>query len=250
MTLAAMPQSALAWGKTGHRVVADVADHYLSPEARGNVQLILGTESLAEASNWPDFMKSDPDEYWQKTASPWHYVTVPSGRAYDKAPLEGDAMTALRSFTAIVRDDKKPLSERKIALRFIIHIVGDLHQPLHVGNGTDRGGNDVKVSWFGKETNLHSVWDSELIDDQQLSYTEISQWLRTKVSAQELKTWTTAIPVDWLNQSARLRDTIYRSDPKLSWRYVYDTKAQLDEQLTRGGLNLAAYLNWTFSKQP
>lgn len=244
------PQTAFAWGKTGHRVIGDIADHFLSPEARGNVMAILGTESLAEASNWPDFMKSDTDIYWQKTASPWHYVTVPQGKTYSNAPPEGDAITALRAFTATVRNQKAPLAERQKALRFIIHIVGDLHQPLHVGNGTDRGGNDVKVAWFGKETNLHSIWDSALIDDQQLSYSELSNWLRCNASAEQLRTWPSANPIDWLDGSAKLRDTIYRTEPNLSWRYVYDTKQSLDEQLLRGGIDLAAYLNWTFGKQP
>lgn len=250
VSLAVSAQPALAWGKTGHRVVGEIADNYLSPEARGNVVAILGKESLAEASNWPDFMKSDPDQYWQKTASPWHYVTVPTGQKYKSAPPEGDAITALKTFTATVRNSNAPLKDRQQALRFIIHIVGDLHQPLHVGNGTDRGGNDIKVTWFGKPTNLHSVWDSELLDDQQLSYSEMSKWLTDKATPEQLTGWTNPDPISWLNQSAALRDKIYRPDPALSWRYVYDTKAQVDEQLLRGGLDLAAYLNWVFQPQP
>lgn len=241
-----IPQPLLAWGKTGHRVIGEIADHNLSPEARGSVIAILGKEGLAEASNWPDFMRSDPDPYWQRTANPWHYVTVPTGQTYKAAPPEGDALTALRDFTRTVRDRNAPLADRQRALRFIVHIVGDLHQPLHVGNGSDRGGNDVKVTWFGKTTSLHAVWDSDLIDDQQLSYTELSTWLIQKATPEQYVGWTTADPIGWLNNSAALRDKIYRADPALSWRYIYDTKAQLDEQLLRGGLDLAAYLNWVF----
>ncbi|MBB6503718.1 hypothetical protein F4693_000673 [Sphingomonas endophytica] len=96
------PAPAFAWGKTGHRVVGQIADAHLSSKARAAVKRILSTESMAEASNWPDFMKSDPSPFWQKTASPWHYVTLPGDKIYDQvgAPPEGDAITALDRFSA------------------------------------------------------------------------------------------------------------------------------------------------------
>ena len=155
------PTPAFAWGKTGHRVVGQIAEAHLSGKARAAVKRILGTETMAEASNWPDFMKSDPAPFWQKTASAWHYVTIPAGKTYADvgAPPEGDAITALARFSATLRDGKASAEDKRMALRFIIHICGDLAQPLHTGNGTDRGGNDLKVTWFGKPTNLHSVWD-------------------------------------------------------------------------------------------
>ena len=101
------------------------------------------------------------------------------------SPAEGDALTALERFAAIVRNRQKTRDERTLALRFIIHIIGDLHQPLHVGNGIDRGGNDVKVTWFGEQSNLHTVWDSKMIDRQGLSFTEYTQRLDQRLTAEQ-----------------------------------------------------------------
>ena len=153
------PSSAFAWGKTGHRVVAAIADTQLSGLARAHIREILGPgETLDDAANWPDEMRSDPAIFWQRTASPWHYVTL-NGITYDHAPPEGDALEALNHFRAVLQDPKASLADKQMALRFVIHIVGDLHQPLHVGKCCDKGGNNVKVTWFGKPTNLHAVWD-------------------------------------------------------------------------------------------
>ncbi|WP_394648173.1 S1/P1 nuclease [uncultured Sphingomonas sp.] len=245
--LAVAPAPAFAWGKTGHRVVGQIADAHLSSKARAAVKRILGTETMAEASNWPDFMKSDPSPFWQKTASAWHYVTIPAGKNYDQvgAPPEGDAMTALDRFSATLRDRKASPDDKRMALRFIIHIVGDLAQPLHNGNGTDRGGNDLKVTWFGKPTNLHSVWDSLLVDDEQLSFSEMANWLNARITAAELKAWSSPEPKVWMADSVVVRDQVYppSGDTALSYRYVYENTPRMETQLEKGGVRLAAYLN-------
>ncbi len=244
------PTPAFAWGKTGHRVVGQIADAHLSSKARAAVKRILGTETMAEASNWPDFMKSDPSPFWQKTASAWHYVTIPDGKTYDQvgAPPEGDAMTALDRFSATLRNRKASAEDKRMALRFIIHIVGDLSQPLHNGNGTDRGGNDLKVTWFGKPTNLHSVWDSLLVDDEQLSFSEMAGWLNARITATELKAWSSPEPKVWMADSVVARDQVYppASDTALGYRYVYENTPRMELQLEKGGVRLAAYLNNVF----
>lgn len=153
LLLAASP--ALAWGKTGHRVTGAIADRHLSEDARIAIREILGEEDLAEASNWPDFMRSSSEDFW-RAAGPFHYVTIPEGTDYDvsMAPEAGDAFTALQMFSAIAADETAPPADRQRALRFVIHLVGDLHQPMHVGDGTDRGGNDVTVIFFENVTTL------------------------------------------------------------------------------------------------
>src|SRR3954451_10860556 len=199
----------LAWGKTGHRVVAVIADTQLSGLARAHVEEILGPgESLDEAANWPDEMRSDPAAFWQKTSTPWHYVTL-NGIIYDHAPPEGDALEALNHFRAVLQDPKASLADKQLALRFIVHLVGDLHQPLHVGKCCDKGGNDVKVTFFGKPTNLHAVWDSQLVDDEQLSFTELGAKLERHISPQDVIDWWDINPRDWISESAEIRDTLY-----------------------------------------
>lgn len=241
---------ALAWGATGHRVTGAVADHYLSGVARAQIELLLGTESLAQAATWPDDMRSDPAEFWQKTASPFHFVTVPAGRTHIEvgAPPEGDAVTALARFAQVLRDPNASLADRRLALRFTIHIIGDLHQPLHAGRPGDRGGNDVKVSWFGEPTNLHSVWDSKMIDSRQLSHSELAAWLAGAITPDEVIAWSNPDPEAWIAESVALRETVYPAglNPKLSYDYAYRHGEAVDGRLSRAGVRIAAYLNKLF----
>ena len=246
---AAQPSPSFAWGKTGHRVTGAIAEHYIKAKTRSAVEAILGPETLAEASTWPDFMRADVTPFWQRTASPWHYVTVPAGHTYTigDAPAEGDAVSALAHFASTVRDRHAPLADRRLALRFIIHIVGDLHQPLHAGNGTDRGANDVAVTFFGQATNLHAVWDSGLIDQEQLAFTEMASWLNARITPQLATQWNNPDPLVWIAESAALREQIYPATTSLSARYVFEHQEQLNTRLEQAGVRLAAYLNWLFS---
>jgi hypothetical protein len=262
LLLGLAPSPALAWGKTGHRVVAAIADTQLSGLARAHVREILGgAESLDEAANWPDEMRSAPGQFWQKTATPWHYVTL-NGILYDHAPPEGDALQALAHFRSVLQDPNASLAAKQEALRFIVHLVGDLHQPLHVGKCCDKGGNDIKVTWFGKPTNLHAVWDSQIVDDEQLSFTELAAKLVRHTSAQDVVAWWDINPRDWVSESAEVREQIYANIPPpaklkdgkkpkkgeqplpdLSYGYVYKFTPVMERRLQQAGVRLAAYLN-------
>ena len=264
---ALIPSPAFAWGKTGHRVVAAIADTQLSGLARAHIREILGPgESLDDAANWPDEMRSDPAIFWQKTSTPWHYVTL-NGITYDHAPPDGDALEALDRFRKVLQDRQASLADKQLALRFIIHIVGDLHQPLHVGKCCDKGGNDVKVTFFGKPTNLHAVWDSALPDEEQLSYSELAAKLERHHSDRQLIQWWDINPRDWISESGEYRDTLYPTTadlpkpkkgdkrkkgqpvlPDLSYSYVYRFTPLMEQRLTQGGVRLAAYLNDVFAE--
>ena len=259
------PSPALAWGKTGHRVVAAIADTQLSGLARAHIRELLGgAESLDEAATWPDEMRSAPDKFWQKTATPWHYVTL-DGITYDHAPPEGDALEALDRFTKTLKDPSASLADKQLALRFIVHLVGDLHQPLHVGKCCDKGGNDVKVTFFGKPTNLHAVWDSALVDDQQLSFTELAAKLERHIRDRDTVAWWDINPRDWINESAQYRDTLYPTAadkprapadkkskapalPDLSYSYIYRHTPLMEQRLSQAGVRLAAYLNAIYAE--
>ena len=255
MALFALPSPALAWGKTGHRVVAALADAQLSGLARAHVKELLGVESLDEAATWPDDMRSAPGQFWQKTATPWHYVTL-NGIVYDHAPPEGDALDALNRYRATLQDPNASLADKQLALRFIVHLVGDLHQPLHVGKCCDKGGNEVKVKWFGRDLNLHSVWDSALVEEEQLSFTELAAKLQRHTSNADVLAWWDINPRDWISESGQLRETVYpepnRKDPKappeLSYGYVYKYTPLMEQRLKQAGVRLAAYLNDIYSR--
>lgn len=178
------------------------------------------------------------------------------GTGWALAPAVPVELDDLERQTVMVsrRDDPRSLRphgliDKQAALRFIVHLVGDLHQPLHAGNGADRGGNDRRVTFFGRSTNLHSVWDSGLIDETQLSFSEMAAWLNARTTRAEVKAWSETDPRVWIAESTALRDRIYPpvGDNSLSYRYVYDNEPRLEQRLEQGGVRLAAYLNTLFN---
>lgn len=249
---------AQAWGPTGHRVTAKIAQTYLTPEAQAGITDILGVESLAEAANWPDFMRSAEDNFWKNGSPPYHYVTVEPGTTYSdaSAPPAGDAVTALAQFRVQIRDENLPIADRQLALRFAAHIIQDLHQPLHNGKGDDRGGNSVKVLFMDEPQNLHWVWDEGLIDNQKLSYTEKAHWLQRRITTAQQVEWSDINPQTWIAESIEMRNDIYaglgpmapNTIPNLKYDYIYKHTGDIDLRLQQGGIRLAAYLNELFAE--
>jgi hypothetical protein len=191
LAFAAAP--AAAWGPIGHRVTAQIAQDNASGQTRARIEQILGHEELPEGSTWPDEQRSNPEEFWQSTAAPWHFVTLQVGDTPGELvhPPEGDAATALERFTATLRDPAASREDKALALRFVVHIITDLHMPLHVGKPGDRGGNDVKVQWFDDPVsrNLHWVWDEGMILRQQLSYSEYAERLDARMTPAQVISW-------------------------------------------------------------
>ena len=258
----ALSAPANAWGPTGHRVTASIAEKNVDGRTRAHIMSIIGTEPLAEASTWPDEERSNPATFWQETASPWHYVTLPEGRTVNQLvhPEEGDALTALERFTAVLRDPSASREDKALALRFIVHLVPDLHMPLHAGNGEDRGGNWFNVTWFDEPQNLHWVWDEGLLLRQQLSYTEYTARLERRITPDLTLQWWDPRPNTWVAESVELRDRIYpetggelgdgsREFPvALSYDYQWKWHGTAEQRLSQAGIRLAAYLDMVFAE--
>lgn len=250
------PLKAICWGQLGHRIVAEIADSYLTVKTKAEIKKILGNESVAMASNWADFIKSDTA---LKYLDAWHYINFEKNLTYDqmKEVLKKDTAGVKDAYSAIVfltKELKKKnlaLNKKKMYLKLLIHIVGDVHQPLHVSPVGSTGGNDIKVQWFGQSSNLHRVWDSDLIEGQQLSYTEYSNDLNHTTAAQRKKLQSEPLS-RWLYDSYSiaqdLHNEITETRPKLSYRYNYDHIALLNQQLLKGGIHLAGLLNDIFGK--
>lgn len=234
---------AQAWGKTGHRISGALAEPYLSDASRELIADILPNESLAEAGPWADYMRANPATFWQHTSPRWHYVTFSSNAI--KRPKKGDAISALALFSQQLSNTKLPLKQRQLALRFIVHIVSDLHQPLHAGNGKDRGGSKFKVKFFGRRSHLHRVWDSQIIDEQKLSYSEWADWLSNKISAEQADSWCQATPSTWAKESRAMHKDIYpkTKNPDLKWQYIYQNLPRIQLRLQQSGVRLACFLN-------
>lgn len=246
-----VPFSSMAWGTNGHRISGEIASHYLTPKARAAVKAILGDESIAMASNWADFIKSD-DNY--RYLYNWHFIdfdksyTLPEMKAFLEKDTDVDAYTKLNFMIAELKKKTTTKENKLLYLRMIIHVVEDMHQPMHTGHKDDKGGNDVKLNWFGKPTNLHSLWDSELIDFQQLSYTEYATAVNHATPAQVAE-WQKAPVSQWLYESNQLAEKIYaeaKPDSNLSYKYNFNNIATLNQQLLKGGIRLAGVLNAIF----
>lgn len=232
-----------SWGQTGHRVVGKIAEQHLTKKARKNLQSVLGNETLAEVSNYMDFIKSDPT---YRHMNPWHYCTIPDGLTYEEAgtPEEGDVIQTLNRIIKELKSKQFTDEDELFALKMLVHLVGDIHQPLHVGNGEDKGGNDVKVEYFWENRNLHSVWDSGIIDSQSYSYTEYCDWIDHPTELQ-VSNWQQATIGEWAMESMSYRSQVYNlpENSKINYRYNFDNIALVNQRLLQAGIRLAGILN-------
>jgi len=234
----------IVWSKTGHRTTGEVAQQHLSRKARKAIDKLLDGQSLALVSTFGDDIKSDRKF---KKFSAWHYVNFPADKKYgDVEPSEhGDVISGIEKCIEIVKDEKSSKEDKAFYLKLLVHLVGDLHQPMHAGRLEDKGGNDIQVQWFNEGSNLHRVWDSNMIDDYGMSYTELAESL-PRLSKAQKKFIQGGTIYDWVEESQDIANKIYDSvevGEKLFYRYRYDWWSTVEKQLQKGGLRLAKILN-------
>ncbi|RWY55866.1 S1/P1 nuclease [Mucilaginibacter gilvus] len=246
------PAQAMAWGTNGHRITGQIAYSYLTPKARAAIKAILGNESLALAGNWADFERSNPDYKFTET---WHYVnldkgyTLPEIKAYLAQDTVTDAYTKLNFLMGELKKKTLNKDQKFFALHMLIHLIEDIHQPMHTAHSFDKGGNDVKVTWFNNPTNLHTIWDSQLIDFQQMSFTEYATEINHTTAAQRAA-WQKAPIAQWLYESNVICQDIYaysKDGDKVSpYNYNYKFISVVNQRLLQGGVRLAGVLNEIF----
>lgn len=235
------------WSKTGHRAVGEVAEQHLSRKAKRAIAKLFNGQSLAAVSNFADEIKADSS---YREFSAWHYVNFPADKKYtDVEPSKyGDLIIGIEKCIEIIRDKSSSKKDRAFYLKMLIHLIGDLHQPMHVGRIEDKGGNDVQVQWFNRGSNLHRVWDSNMIDDYGMSYTELAASLPKLTEAQKKSMQQGGI-YDWVEESQDIANKIYDSvevGEKLYYQYSYVWWDTVEIQLQKGGLRLAKVLNGLF----
>ncbi|MCP9752886.1 S1/P1 nuclease [Ferruginibacter sp. HRS2-29] len=242
-----------AWGLLGHRITGEITESYLTKKAKKNIAEILGNETVAMSSNWGDLIKSDPA---YRYLYPWHYLNLKGGLSetdiynYLATDTATDAYTKVNFMVAQLKNRAGLTpSERLLYLRFLIHVVGDLHQPMHVAHADDLGGNKVKVMWFNTSTNLHEMWDEKLVEFQQLSYTEYTKAINFTTKDQR-KVWQAEPISKWVVDSyaitSRLYDDIKQPDQRLDYKYNFTYLPVVNQQLLKGGVHLAGLLNEIF----
>ena len=237
------------WGKTGHRATAEIAENHLNKKAQKAIDDLLNGHGLAFVANYADDIKSD-NEF--RKYGPWHYVNIdPEKDKYIEAEAseKGDLVQAIRKCIAVLKDKNASREDKQFYLKMLVHFVGDLHQPFHAGHSEDKGGNDIQVRWFNDGSNIHRVWDSEMINFYQMSYTELA--LNTKkLSDKQINKIQNGKVLDWVYESRDLAETLYSgvdNGDKLGYRYMYDQMPSVLDQLQKGGLRLAKILNDIYS---
>ena len=238
---------AFSWGKTGHRTTGEVAEHFLTEKTKIEIQKILHDPSLAIASTWSDEMRSNPDF---RKYNPWHYANMPLNITYanSKKSSKGDIVQAIKHSKSKLKDNNVSLDEKAFYLKYLVHLIGDIHQPLHVGRGEDRGGNDIKVKWFGDDSNLHRVWDTNMIDNYQMSYTELSSHLLRSFSSENINLLSEN---EWIDESQNKVKIIYsnvKNGDYLGYDYIYENFDIVKIQLFTAGYRLAGTLNEIFDE--
>lgn len=236
---------ALAWGQKGHDVTAFIAENHLTPNAKAKVMAALDGHSLVYYANWLDNASNTPDYHYTKT---WHYKNVDEGEDYENAPLAktGDVVVAISEIVAKLKSGNLSHDDENVALRMLIHLVGDMHQPLHMGHKSDLGGNKVKIMSFNRNTNLHSYWDSELVEFvHKWSYTEW-QYQIDRATAEEESQIVSGDIDSWAKECVAIASGIYADTPE-GTRVSYDYGAKyapvVERQLLKAGLRLASLLN-------
>lgn len=240
--------SAMSWSQKGHDVVANIAQRHLTPATAAAVDSLLDGKSMVYWANWLDNASHTPDYAYTKT---WHYKNVDEGVRYEEAQANpsGDAVTAVKQQIELLSNPSTPGADPTLALKILIHVTGDMHQPMHMGHATDLGGNRVKVKYFGRDTNLHSVWDGSLVESaHKWSYTEWSDQIDRVSNEQEAAIVDGSID-DWAKQTLALATQVYQSTPEgtnLSYDQVAAATPVIEQQLLNGGLRLAHLLNLIF----
>ena len=234
-----------AWGPDGHKMVAEVAKKYLDKGVQDSVQKYLGSMSFEEAAVWMDEIKRDHSYDYMKS---WHYINVDKDKTYVKTD-EPNVVNELEKSIAQLRN-KKTLTKDEINnnIKIVFHLVGDLHMPLHAGYGSDRGGNDEKVDFMGKQKNLHHVWDEDIIKYKNITLDDCLK-VGNKYSKAQIKELQKIDVVKWMNDSrSLLKDAYNFKDATITEEYINKSTPLIEKEIFIAGLRLASVLNQTFKK--
>jgi len=239
-----------SWGYIGHQAVGIIATNHLSPSAKSAVQKLLGDKSLGDIASWADEIRDN-------ITFPEHFINAPLGLSREafenevKNQPQDNVYKAILANTAIINNPEASKDDKEKALKFIVHFVGDLHQPMHVSRKEDLGGNKIQLQFEATETNLHSLWDSRMIDKQGLNASEIAKQF-DHASNEQIVQWQSASLMDWLWESYQISTKLYDvSTPgsKLGEEYYKAHIRIVDERIEKAGIRLAGLLNKLFETE-
>lgn len=251
-TAAAYAAGCFGWGQKGHDTVAYIAECHLTPEAKAAAEELLGGKSIVYYANWMDNASNTPEYAYTKT---WHYKNVDADETYEKAKKnnKGDIVVAIEKQTMILEDTTRSKEDRALALKMLVHFLGDIHQPMHLGHYKDLGGNRVDVQFFRNPKNLHGVWDTNLVEAaHKWSYSEWQQQIDRATPEEQALIISATTPDEWAKETYELATKIYEvtyPGSNIEFKYIAEWTPVIENQLLKGGLRLAQLLNDKLGKQ-
>ena len=246
----------VSWGKTGHQAIGKIAAAHLTPKTLQAISDLLGKETLADVSTYADEILQD--SFFRNGTAPWHYIDVPPNENFNQfkesvnRAAAPNLYRALLHWEAALKDPSTNRSVRVFALKMLVHFVEDAHQPMHVSRSTDKGGNLIHVVFEAESTNLHSLWDSKLIEHTGLSATELAkEW--DFATAENIRQWQATPLINWLYESNQISNRIYNEQPEakdLGESYYRDHIPLIRQRIDQAGIRLAGILNQCFDAAP
>lgn len=252
LLVAATNLSVFPWGQKGHDVTCYVAQKHLTPSTHKAVTDLLDGKSIVYYANWLDNASNTPEYRYTKT---WHYKNIDANETFENAPLleTGDVVRAIREQVALLSTANATKDDKALALKILVHLVGDVHQPMHMGHRDDRGGNKCIVKFFNAPTNLHSLWDSKVVESaHKWGYTEWQEQIDTPTADEALAIIKEGTPEKWGKETYLIASQIYEttpSDKSLSYDYINKWTPVIEDQFLKGGLRLADLLNSIFDPE-
>ncbi len=250
LLLLAIPPAAFGWGSKGHDVVCYIAECHLSQRAKAEVSELLEDRSMVYYSSWADGAKYTKEYSYTR---PWHYLNMERREsvATAKRSKDGDLLSALEAMEAILRDESADHEAQSFALKIYIHLVGDMHQPMHLGREVDEGGGSIPIIYFTESTSLHSAWDYHLpMGVREWSYMEWQHQM-DRLSEAEEATIVAGSYADWMDATHEITNMVYRDTPvetRIFYEYVAKYRPIIEQQLLYGGLRLAWLLNGIYAQ--
>jgi hypothetical protein len=240
----------LSWGVTGHRTIGQIASGHLSPQAKAAIHELIGDTTLAGISTWADEVRGQPA---YRSTAPWHYINLPLGLGFADFEVKVKGMTQDNVYSALQQQERilgssaSTRPQKVEALKFIVHFVGDLHQPMHVSREEDKGGNTIQLNYDGNGTNLHALWDSKLIDHQGLTYEQMAEKYDHATPAQ-IKQWQSDPLIQWIWESYQASSKLYEEIDAMKSRAIDDSYYQahiaiVEDRIEKAGIRLAGVLN-------
>lgn len=238
-----------AWGQVGHDTTCKIAERHLTEKTLQKITSILDGKSIVYWSNWLDNASHQTEYAYTST---WHYKNIDEGQVYEEVPSfeTGDVVERVEWLTEQLAKGGLTHEEEALYLKMLVHLVGDLHQPMHMGHKSDLGGNRVYVEFFKEKTNLHHVWDEDLVEKgHHWTYDEWTEQIDRATAEQEAE-MVKGTPKEWGRETFEWATKVYTATPaetKISYDYVAEWTPVVEEQFLKGGLRLAHILNRIYS---